>query len=87
MNYDHNENFGLFKFSSGYGKFNLSSPKGYSLRIINAQTEHNTYLLINCTKLYQLVSTLCIDTNHSLKQFINIIVQDFGHVHLTSFSQ
>ena len=38
MNYDHNKKFGLLKFHSGYGKFNLNSPKGYSLKIINAQT-------------------------------------------------
>jgi len=38
MNYDHNKKFGLLKYHSGYGKFNLISPKGYSLKIINAQT-------------------------------------------------
>ena len=38
MNYDHNKKFGLLKFHSGYGKFNLNSPNGYSLKIINAQT-------------------------------------------------
>ena len=38
MNYDHNKNVGLLQFHSGYGKFNLNSPKGYSLEIINAQT-------------------------------------------------
>ena len=38
MNYDHHKKFGLLKFHSGYGKFNLNSPKGYSLKIINAQT-------------------------------------------------
>ena len=30
--------FGLLQFHSGYGKFNLNSPKGYCLKIINAQT-------------------------------------------------
>jgi len=40
MNYDHNKKFGLLKFHSGYGKFYLNSPKGYSRKIINAQTEH-----------------------------------------------
>ena len=39
MNYNHNKKFGLLKFHLGYGKFNLNSPKGYSLKIINAQTE------------------------------------------------
>ena len=38
MNYDHNKKVGLLKFYSGHGKFNLNSPKGYSLKIINAQT-------------------------------------------------
>ena len=39
MNYDHNKKFGLLKFHLGYGKFKLNSPIGYSLKIINAQTE------------------------------------------------
>jgi len=43
MNYDHNKKIGLFKFHSGYGKFNLNSPKGYSLKIINAQTDVYLY--------------------------------------------
>ena len=38
INYDHYKKFGLFKFHSGHGKFNLNSPKGYSLKIINVQT-------------------------------------------------
>ena len=38
MNYDHNKKFGLLKFHAGYEKFNLNSPRGYSLKIINAQT-------------------------------------------------
>jgi len=38
MNYDHNKKFGLLKFHSGYEKFKLDSPKGYKLKIINAQT-------------------------------------------------
>ena len=38
MNYDHNNIFGLFKFQSGYRKFCLNSRKGYSRKIINAQT-------------------------------------------------
>jgi len=40
MNYDHNKKFGQLKFHLGYGKFYLNSPKGYSRKIINAQTEH-----------------------------------------------
>jgi len=44
MNYDHNKIFGLFKFQSGYRKFYLNSPKGYSRKIINAQTAlHRVY--------------------------------------------
>jgi len=39
MNYDHNKMFGLFKFLSGYRKLYLNSPKGYSRKIINAQTK------------------------------------------------
>jgi len=39
MNYDHNQFFGQFKFQSGYRKLYLNSPKGYSRKIINAQTE------------------------------------------------
>jgi len=38
MNYDHNKNFGLFKFQSGYRKYYLNSLKGYSRKIINTQT-------------------------------------------------
>ena len=39
MNYDHNKKVWAIKISFGYGKFNLNSPKGYSLKIINAQTD------------------------------------------------
>jgi len=45
MNYDHNKKFGLLKFHSGYGKVNLNSPKGYSLKIINAQTGANNTIV------------------------------------------
>jgi len=38
MNYDNNKKFGLLQFHSGYGNFYLNSPKGYSKKIINAQT-------------------------------------------------
>ena len=38
MDYDHNKKFGLLKFYSGYEKININSPKGYSLKIIKAQT-------------------------------------------------
>jgi len=43
MNYDHNKKFGLLKFYSGYWKINLNSPKGYGLKIINAQTDGNVF--------------------------------------------
>ena len=39
MHDDHNIILGLFQ--SGYRKFYLSSPKGYSRNIINAQYEEN----------------------------------------------
>ena len=38
INYDHNKKFGLFKFQSSYRKLYLDSSKGYSWKIINAQT-------------------------------------------------
>jgi len=38
MNYDYNKKFGLLKFHSGYGKNYFKSPKGYTRKIINAQT-------------------------------------------------
>jgi len=43
-NYDDNKKFGLLQFDSGYVKFYLNSPKGYSRKIINAQTvqEHTS---------------------------------------------
>ena len=37
-NYNHNIKLGVFKFQSGYKKFYMKSPKGYSRTIINAQT-------------------------------------------------
>jgi len=58
MNYDHNKKFGLFKFYSGYGKFNLNSPKGYSLKIINAQTEFK-YVLFVCLYYISISNTIC----------------------------
>jgi len=47
MNYNHNKTFGLLKFHSGYGKFNLNIPKGYSLKIINAQTGIDPSVLLH----------------------------------------
>jgi len=38
MNYEHNKNFGLFQFQSGYRKLYLNTLKGYSRKLINAQT-------------------------------------------------
>ena len=40
MIYDHNKYFELIKFQSGYRKFYLNSPKGFSRKIINVQTEN-----------------------------------------------
>jgi len=48
MSYDQNKTFGLFKFQSGYRKLNFNSPKGYSQKIINAQTVY-VYLYLYCT--------------------------------------
>ena len=48
MNYDHNTKFGLLKFHSGYGKVNLNSPKGYSRKIINAQTDADVQSMYTC---------------------------------------
>ena len=54
MNYDHNKKFGLLKFHLGYGKFNLNSPKGYSLKIINAQTVSDKCNITDmCTQPFQ----------------------------------
>ena len=39
MKYDHNKKIGLFKCQSGYRKLYLNSPKGYSRKNINAQTD------------------------------------------------
>jgi len=39
VKYDHNH-LGLFIFQSGYRKFYLNSTKGYSRKIINAQTDY-----------------------------------------------
>ena len=49
MNYGHNTNFGLFKFQSDYSKFFLKSPKVYSRKTMNAQTDtfvRNLFLLM-----------------------------------------
>jgi len=46
MNNDHNTIFGLFKFQSGYRKLYLNSPKGYSRKIINVQTELRQFHLL-----------------------------------------
>jgi len=47
MNYDHNTKFGLLKFYLSYGKFNLNSQKGYSLKIIYAQTAFPVYKMFS----------------------------------------
>jgi len=47
MNYDNNKKFGLLKFLSGYGKFYLNSPKGYSRKIINAQTGYQLQTMVS----------------------------------------
>jgi len=60
MNYDHNKSLGYLQFHSGYGKFNLNSPKGYSLKIINAQTDR--YQVLNMTK-----------RRHTVQQFVKML--------------
>jgi len=47
MNYEHNKNFGLFKFQPGYRKLYLNSPEGYSRTIINAQTELKATIFVH----------------------------------------
>jgi len=58
MNYDHNKKFGLLKCYSGYGKINLNSPKGYSLKIINAQTVLQQAAII--VKIHRSCSEECL---------------------------
>ena len=45
-NYANNKKFGVLQIHSGYEQFYLNSPKGYSRKIINAQTGLLT--LANC---------------------------------------
>ena len=39
MNFYNNKKFGLLQFHSGYEFFYLNSPKGYSRKYFNAQTD------------------------------------------------
>jgi len=41
VHYDYNKKLGIFEFQSGYRKIYLNSPKGYSRKIISAQTDQN----------------------------------------------
>ena len=57
-NYANNKMFGLLQFHSSYGKFYLNSPKGYSRKIINAQTGNaaglgETYVQLARSLLHQ----------------------------------
>jgi len=63
MNYDHNKKFGLLKFHSGYGKFNLNNPKGYSLKIINVQTASGRWQLKTQGKSDSLQHIYCVFYN------------------------
>jgi len=54
MNYDHNKKFGLLKFHSGYGKFYFNSPKGYTRKIINAQTDAQKVFIMLIWRLWML---------------------------------
>jgi len=40
MKYDHNKKFGLSKFQLGYRQFYFNSPKGFSRKIFNVQTDN-----------------------------------------------
>jgi len=50
MNYDHNKDFGLSKFLSGYRKFYLNSQKGYSRKI-----RLNNHLQWHIIKLFVII--------------------------------
>jgi len=53
MNYYHNKKFGLLKFHSGYGKIYFNNPKGYSRKIINAQTDTKTFLALKVKEKHE----------------------------------
>jgi len=55
MNYDHNKNVGLSKFQSGYRKLYLNSLNGYSLKIINAQTDTDLAIGVGGVDVSQLL--------------------------------
>jgi len=84
MNYDNNKKFGLLKFYSGYGKFNLNSPKGFSLKIFNAQTEHAAFItgthypsrlaLLTCNPWFSWVRGLCENIFQHLLTCCSILV-------------
>ena len=61
MHYDNNKKFGLLQFHSGYGKLNLhvNSPKGYSRKIINAQTDLTKYQL-DLNHLIIIINDICV---------------------------
>jgi len=44
--YNNNKQFGLLQFHSVYGKFYLNSPKGYTRKKGNAQTESLKYHIV-----------------------------------------
>ena len=56
MNYDNNKKCGLFKFQSGCKKLYLNSPKGYSRKIINSQTDI-IYACMCCTVVVNVTQT------------------------------
>jgi len=60
MSYGNNIKFGLLQFHSGYGNFYLNSPKGYSWKIINAQTALVIVVKGLKTMLYRNIRTIKI---------------------------
>jgi len=79
MNYHNNKKFGLLQFHSGYGTFYLNSPKGYSRKIINAQTGSylNTQLFASPQFKYKL--TLALKVHFSSRNTAHLIKNSFFH--------
>ena len=74
MNYYNNKKFGLLQFYSGYGKFYFNSPKGYSQKIINTQTDiENINFCINKTFFDACYDLYSIQLYGKIKGWKNII--------------
>jgi len=92
MNYDHNKNFGLFKFHSGYRKFYLNSPTGYSqkqltrrLKLTISMCRHIIELrlilmiLVNLSSLFTKHNSLLTNT-HTIKILANHNINELKNV-------